>query len=113
MPVPSARPLALAWQIRNVVHSRSALLASSLKSQSLSTSGARSTAEAAAASKKDAAEKKSSASTSTSITSTTPKKKENSKGNQKPESREEIGGPKGPEPTRYNDWEKNGRVSDF
>lgn len=26
---------------------------------------------------------------------------------------EEIGGPKGPEPTRYGDWEVNGRVSDF
>jgi len=25
----------------------------------------------------------------------------------------EINGPKGPEPTRYGDWEKNGRVSDF
>jgi hypothetical protein len=25
----------------------------------------------------------------------------------------EIGGPTGPEPTRYGDWEKNGRVSDF
>jgi hypothetical protein len=25
----------------------------------------------------------------------------------------EIGGPKGPEPTRYNDWEKNGRCIDF
>ncbi len=25
----------------------------------------------------------------------------------------EIGGPKGPEPTRYNDWERKGRVSDF
>jgi Protein of unknown function (DUF1674) len=25
----------------------------------------------------------------------------------------EIGGPAGPEPTRYGDWEKNGRVSDF
>jgi len=25
----------------------------------------------------------------------------------------EIGGPKGPEPTRYGDWERNGRVSDF
>ncbi len=25
----------------------------------------------------------------------------------------EIGGPKGPEPTRYGDWEKNGRCSDF
>ena len=26
---------------------------------------------------------------------------------------QEIGGPKGPEPTRYGDWEVNGRVSDF
>ena len=26
---------------------------------------------------------------------------------------EEIGGPKGPEPTRYGDWEKGGRCSDF
>ncbi len=25
----------------------------------------------------------------------------------------EIGGPAGPEPTRYGDWERNGRVSDF
>jgi hypothetical protein len=25
----------------------------------------------------------------------------------------EIGGPKGPEPTRYGDWESNGRCSDF
>jgi|APSaa5957512493_1039668.scaffolds.fasta_scaffold218344_2 hypothetical protein len=25
----------------------------------------------------------------------------------------EIGGPEGPEPTRYGDWEKNGRCSDF
>lgn len=25
----------------------------------------------------------------------------------------EIGGPTGPEPTRYGDWERNGRVSDF
>jgi hypothetical protein len=25
----------------------------------------------------------------------------------------EIGGPKGPEPTRYGDWEQNGRCSDF
>ncbi|CAK9293228.1 unnamed protein product [Gordionus sp. m RMFG-2023] len=25
----------------------------------------------------------------------------------------EIGGPLGPEPTRYNDWERRGRVSDF
>ena len=26
---------------------------------------------------------------------------------------EEIGGPKGPEPTRYGDWEKDGRCVDF
>ncbi|KAL3570590.1 hypothetical protein D5086_027839 [Populus alba] len=25
----------------------------------------------------------------------------------------EIGGPKGPEPTRFGDWERNGRCSDF
>lgn len=25
----------------------------------------------------------------------------------------EDGGPPGPEPTRYNDWERKGRVSDF
>ena len=27
--------------------------------------------------------------------------------------KKEIGGQKGPEPTRYEDWEKNGRVTDF
>jgi len=25
----------------------------------------------------------------------------------------EIGGPRGPEPTRFGDWERKGRVSDF
>ncbi|MEN3974873.1 succinate dehydrogenase assembly factor 4 [Emcibacter sp. SYSU 3D8] len=25
----------------------------------------------------------------------------------------EFGGPKGPEPTRYGDWERNGIISDF
>jgi hypothetical protein len=25
----------------------------------------------------------------------------------------EIGGPQGPEPTRYGDWEKGGRCTDF
>jgi len=25
----------------------------------------------------------------------------------------EIGGPTGPEPTRYGDWERNGRCTDF
>ena len=116
MPFASARPsLALASRIRIVVHSRTAFLsASSLRpSQSLSTTSA-----AAAASKMDAAEKKSSTST-TSSTSTPPKEKQeqgpkkSTRGQKEPESVEEIGGPKGPEPTRYNDWEKNGRCSDF
>jgi len=31
----------------------------------------------------------------------------------KPQLLTEIGGPIGPEPTRYGDWEKNGRCSDF
>lgn len=26
---------------------------------------------------------------------------------------EETGGPKGPEPTRYGDWEQKGRCTDF
>jgi hypothetical protein len=30
-----------------------------------------------------------------------------------PEPPREIGGPKGPEPTRYGDWEYNGRCTDF
>lgn len=29
------------------------------------------------------------------------------------ENREEIGGVKGPEPTRYGDWEHGGRCTDF
>ncbi len=33
-------------------------------------------------------------------------------GKQKPKA-VEIGGRKGPEPTRYGDWEKNGIISDF
>jgi len=36
------------------------------------------------------------------------KQKKKTKGQDK-----EIGGRKGPEPTRYNDWEKDGIVSDF
>jgi hypothetical protein len=27
--------------------------------------------------------------------------------------KDEIGGPKGPEPTRYGDWERKGRCIDF
>ena len=30
-----------------------------------------------------------------------------------PQKPREIGGPKGPEPTRYGDWEVNGRCTDF
>nr|WP_246130413.1 succinate dehydrogenase assembly factor 4 [Nitrospirillum amazonense] len=30
-----------------------------------------------------------------------------------PEPVREIGGPTGPEPTRYGDWERKGRCSDF
>lgn len=33
--------------------------------------------------------------------------------NAEPEPPKEIGGRKGPEPTRYGDWENGGRVSDF
>lgn len=30
-----------------------------------------------------------------------------------PQPKGELGGPKGPEPTRYGDWEVGGRCSDF
>ena len=30
-----------------------------------------------------------------------------------PKPAKEIGGPKGPEPTRYGDWERGGRCTDF
>jgi len=32
---------------------------------------------------------------------------------EKPKKVEEIGGPPGPEPTRYGDWQFNGKVTDF
>jgi hypothetical protein len=32
---------------------------------------------------------------------------------QEPQPPQEIGGPAGPEPTRYGDWEKKGRCIDF
>ncbi|MGH7075916.1 MAG: DUF1674 domain-containing protein [Stellaceae bacterium] len=38
---------------------------------------------------------------------------EKKKGEAEPEAPHEIGGPKGPEPTRYKDWERNGRCIDF
>jgi len=31
----------------------------------------------------------------------------------KPKQDKEVGGPKGPEPTRYGDWESGGIASDF
>ena len=31
----------------------------------------------------------------------------------RPKKVEEIGGPPGPEPTRYGDWQFNGKVTDF
>jgi hypothetical protein len=30
-----------------------------------------------------------------------------------PRALDEVGGPKGPEPTRYGDWERGGRAVDF
>jgi hypothetical protein len=32
---------------------------------------------------------------------------------EQPATPKEIGGPKGPEPTRYGDWEVKGRCTDF
>ena len=32
---------------------------------------------------------------------------------QEPGAAKEVGGPSGPEPTRYGDWEKKGLTSDF
>ena len=40
------------------------------------------------------------------------KEKKEFEGPKNPETGE-IGGPKGKEPTRFGDWEKNGRTSDF
>jgi len=34
-------------------------------------------------------------------------------GQKTPPRPKEIGGPSGPEPTRYGDWERNGRCVDF
>ena len=38
---------------------------------------------------------------------------QDSKPDAKPGAKPEFGGPAGPEPTRYGDWERNGRCSDF
>ncbi len=52
--------------------------------------------------------------------SNTEKKQKQDSGTEKPktpaeitEKPREIGGPKGPEPTRYGDWERRGRCIDF
>ena len=49
------------------------------------------------------------------VSEKTPEKTEQTQPDEpkKPEPPREIGGPKGPEPTRYNDWEKGGRCVDF
>ncbi|MEE2694497.1 MAG: succinate dehydrogenase assembly factor 4 [Pseudomonadota bacterium] len=42
-----------------------------------------------------------------------PRSKERPKPTKNIHSTNELNGPDGPEPTRYGDWERNGRVSDF
>ena len=37
----------------------------------------------------------------------------NDEGDARPDEPRELGGPKGPEPTRYGDWERAGRCIDF
>ncbi|MGB1876073.1 MAG: DUF1674 domain-containing protein [Rhodospirillaceae bacterium] len=37
----------------------------------------------------------------------------NESGESKGQTGKEVGGPKGPEPTRFGDWEQKGRCSDF
>lgn len=41
------------------------------------------------------------------------KNEKQSEKNHSDQEKKEIGGPKGPEPTRYGDWEIGGRCSDF
>jgi hypothetical protein len=48
----------------------------------------------------------------TSVQNSTAKVPEAAKTDAPPKPRE-IGGPKGPEPTRYGDWEVGGRCTDF
>ena len=54
------------------------------------------------------------------MTSDKPQPSEHKKGKTPPDvatqpapQQQERGGPKGPEPTRYGDWENNGRCTDF
>jgi len=48
-----------------------------------------------------------------SVPQSTPEQPAPSRKPRLPELPPEIGGQKGPEPTRYGDWEKNGRCTDF
>ena len=41
------------------------------------------------------------------------RKRPDGAGDAEPAKVREIGGPKGPEPTRYGDWERDGRCIDF
>jgi hypothetical protein len=43
----------------------------------------------------------------------TPKKSDPAPQAKPAEEKREHGGPKGPDPTRYGDWERNGRCVDF
>lgn len=107
MALASTHPLALAWRLRIALHSHSALYTSFPKgSLALSTSTASLKGENAADADADSEKEKSTSTSTPSI------KKEEAK-SKKPGDKEEIGGPKGPEPTRFNDWERKGRVSDF
>lgn len=45
--------------------------------------------------------------------SSKPKKKKAPLSQEVQEKVQEVGGPQGPEPTRYGDWQFKGRVSDF
>ncbi len=47
------------------------------------------------------------------IATPTPIEPDRSPETPKDEKPREIGGPKGPEPTRYGDWERKGRCFDF
>lgn len=49
----------------------------------------------------------------TSKPSKAPQAQTEEKTEKAPEKPEEFGGPKGLEPTRYGDWDINGRCSDF
>ncbi len=51
--------------------------------------------------------------TSTAADGSTEQEKQKKKTKDDRQEPEEVGGPKGPEPTRYGDWERKGRCIDF